>query len=53
MSVSIIILKEIGGFSCEAALSSVRRAAERAGIHCIGLEKPRHVDPLTGAETAL
>lgn len=52
MSVSIIILKEIGGFSCEAALSSVRRAAERAGIHCIGLEKPRHVDPLTGAETA-
>ena len=51
MSVSIIILKEIAGFSCEAALSSVQRAADRAGIHCIGLETPRHVAPLTGAET--
>lgn len=51
MSVSIIILKEIEGFSCADALSSVQRAADRAGLFCIGLEVPQYVDPLTGAET--
>ena len=51
MSVSIIILKEIEGFSCADALSSVRRAADRAGLFCAGLEASWYVDPFTGAET--
>lgn len=51
MGVSIIILKEIEEFSCEATLSGVRQAADRAGIHCIGLKASRYVDPITGAET--
>ena len=51
MSVSIIILKEIEGFSCAEALSSVRRAADKAGLFCAGLEASWHADPFTGAET--
>ena len=51
MSVSIIILKEIEGFSCAEALSSVRRAADRAGLFCAGLESSWYADPFTGAET--
>lgn len=51
MGVSIIILKEIEGFSCEATLSGVRQAADRAGIYCIGPKTLRYVDPLSGAET--
>ena len=35
MSVSIIVLKKIKDFSCVDTLNSVKRAADKANMHCI------------------
>ena len=51
MSVSMVVLKEIEGFSYEGTQNSVRLAADRAGFYCVGLETVRYTDPLTGAES--
>ena len=50
MSISMIVLKEIEGYSYDTMLNSVQRAAHKAGIHCVGLETLKHVDCMTGKE---
>lgn len=49
LSRSIIILKEIDGFSYEKTLSSVQRASNKANIHCIHLETAKYFN-ITGTE---
>lgn len=44
MSVSILILKEIDGFSCEDTLNSIQQAAIKADIYCIHLEMVKYFD---------
>lgn len=50
MSTSIIVLKEIEGFSYEVALNNVQQAAIKAGIHCIHLETLKHTNCITEKE---
>lgn len=50
MSTSIIILKEIDGFSYENTLSSVQRASVKANIHCIHLETVKYFSKVTETE---
>ena len=42
MSISICILKEIDGFSCEDTLRSIQQAAAKADLHCIHLETEKY-----------
>lgn len=46
MSISIIILKEIDGFSCEDTLHSIQQAAAKANLHCVKVETVKCFDCL-------
>ena len=46
MSISIIILKEIDGFSCEDTLHSIQQAAAKANLHCVKVETVKYFDCL-------
>ncbi len=51
MSISIIVLKKIGGFSYEKTLHSVQQAAALANMYCLHLETLHWVDPISQEET--
>ncbi len=46
MGISIIIVKEIDGFSCAATLHSIQQAAAKANLHCIHVETLKYFDRL-------
>ena len=50
MSISIVILKEIDGFSCEDTLHSIQQAAAKANLHCVKVETVKYFDRLCQTE---